>query len=94
MVKGAQATANQDGAEPDRGNQRQRHADTGTLPMLRLPTLSILILPFSSRTRTPMASFFATPESFKDSAAVSAVTSLLKIAKTTVLFDMNIPFLA
>jgi hypothetical protein len=41
-----------------------------------------------------MASFFATPESFKDSAAVSAAASLLKIAKTTVLFDMNIPFLA
>jgi hypothetical protein len=41
-----------------------------------------------------MASLFATPESFKDSAAESAAASVLKIAKTTVLFDMNIPFLA
>src|SRR5580692_6545461 len=62
--------------------------------MLRLPTLSVLILPFSSRTRTPMASLFATPESFKDSAAVSAAASLLKIPKTTVLFDIYVPILS
>ena len=38
-----------------------------------------------------MASPFATPEPFKEAAAMSADASSLKIAKTTVLFDMNIP---
>src|SRR5215471_16744208 len=62
------------------------------LPTLRLPTLSVLSSPLSFRARTPMASPFATPVSFKDAAAMSATASSLKIARTTVLFDMNIPF--
>jgi hypothetical protein len=41
--------------------------------------------------RSPVASPFATPESFRAAAAASADPSLLKMAKTTVLFDMNIP---
>src|SRR4249919_3049716 len=61
------------------------------LPTLRLPTLSTLILPLSSRTRTPMASPCATPESFTAATAASADASSLKIAKTTVLFDMTTP---
>src|ERR1039457_5092546 len=39
VVKGAQATANQDSAEPDRGHQRQGHADTGTLAHAALANL-------------------------------------------------------
>ena len=38
-----------------------------------------------------MASPFATPEPFKDAAAMSADASSLKIAKTTVLFDIEHP---
>src|SRR5262252_6460721 len=62
------------------------------LPQLRLPTLSALSSPFSFRTRTPIASPFATPDSFREAAAASADISSLKIAKTTVLFDMSPPF--
>ena len=38
-----------------------------------------------------MASLCATPESFSEAAAASADTSSAKIARTTVLFAMNVP---
>ena len=88
VVKRAQqAAAYQADGETDRGEQRQDQA----LPTLRFPTFSTLTSPSSLRTRTPMASWCATPESFSEAAAVSADASSWKIAKTTVLFAMSVP---
>src|SRR3954447_22921269 len=63
--------------------------------VLRLPSLWVLILPSSSRTRIPIAlvlmSSSALSHAFNDSTAASAASSSVKIDSTTCLSLMTVP---
>src|SRR5207244_3665840 len=94
VVKGAEATANQGGAEPDRGNQRQGDADTGALAHAALADLVGLDLAFLVEDQDADGIPLRRARVLQGRGCHVGRCLIIEIAKTTVLFDIYIPILS